>query len=595
MSSSLNTTFTGDSSQLEAAYQKIARENVKLREQAKAAADEAHDGHGRAARAAHEQTSAITGVLTQLGSMVSVYGVIRGAVSAVNDQIKAQIDLQKQAAAAQSAMALPRANLLQNLGGNVSPAEVEEVKRTIDAAAQKGYGERGTLTTAYGELASATPLLNQKQRQETFMLSARYALQPELVGTIAAGIGDAASLTGSTDPLENLGLIAKTAQESRSTTPQAIAQFMIPAAANIKANYGDTAAESMSLVLALQDASKDAEAHFSSTFALQMAQQAQEFTSAGRVRDLTLQRLAKEKHVGPFERHDEAFTGRLKDYFKDTGTGVDQMSVEDQIAYMEEHQEDQEYFIASEQKHYGSELKSTRERIEHLRANKELGQEFVKDLHGEAKPLGFGKQLILNSQSEVAQIYSKELAGGIPTGEEAKAEARRAIANMEVDPMIQARRADLAALNTADMLKESNTLGAEKARARDARKQILNATGVTGWQEYLGEFDYEAAMYAGDTKPAEALRARMAQRLKTLEDPGHMDSFGGYDPRLPGRPQTEQEAEWARILRGYLQSIDERIAALNAQQAQQHRENQTTARQNGARAQASVPRGRETH
>lgn len=596
MSSSLQTTFTADSRQLEDAYQRIARENVKLRESARQAADEAHHGHGQATQAAHQQAGAITGVLTQLGSMVSVYGTIKTAVMAVNDQIKAQIDLQKKAADAQSSMAMPRASLLQNLGGNVSPQEIAEVKQTIDLAAQKGYGQRDVLTTGYGELASATPTMTQKERQEAFMLAARYAPQPELAGVVASGIGDAMSLTGSRDPLENLGLIAATARESRSVTPQAVAQFMVPAAANIKANYGDSASESMALVLALQDASKDAEGRTSSTMAIEMATQAQEFTSAERVQDLTLKRLAAEKHVGPFGRHDEAFDDRLRVFLAKSGQGsISLGSTEDQIAYMEEHRELQDKFIASEQKRYGSDLKSTHARIALLQQNKQLGEEFLKDLHGEARPLGFAKQLIRNDPgAEVSQIYEKEIAGGIPTGEAAKAEARRAIANMEADPAIQARRSELAMSNTTQMMLEARQQDAEKARSREQAAQMLEASGVVGAKKWLMEKQYDVELARGNLEPAKQLLAAVGRRIEVLEDPGHLDSFGGRDvKRAPGRPATEEEMEMARILRQFLEGLDARIHAAMVQSARQHQETLVVARQNGARIQANKQRGTE--
>lgn len=606
MSSSLQTKFTGDASQLVAAYEQIARENVKLREGARDAANEARAGHDGARTSAEGWGGAIGGVLGQLGGMVTIYGTIKSALDAVNDQIRQQIELQHQAAAAQSAMAMPRASLLQNLGGNVSPAEIKEVQQTIDLASQKGYGSRDVLTAAYGELASATPTMNQKQRQEAFMLAARFAPQPELAGTIASGIGDAMSLTGSDDPEVNLGVIAATARESRSTTPQAVAQFMIPAAAGIKANYGDTDSEAMALVLALQDASKDAEGRTSSTMAIEMAKQAADFTSPERVQELTLRRLQQEKHVGGFGRHDTAFDARVSAFLRKSGdpmgAAMAASPVEDQIQYMEQNRGLQDKFIAAEREHYGSNLKSTHERIALLQQDKQLGEEFLKDLHGEARPLGFAKQLIRNEPgAEVSAIYQKEIAGGIPTGAAAKAEAQRAIANLEADPDIQARRADLSTLNTEGMLLEARKLDAEKARAREARQRLFHATGITGVQGWLGEKEFDANLAMGNVAPAIAARDKIAYRIRTLEDPGHMDSFGGRDERLPGRPATDEELEQASILKGYLSNLEDRIAASQkeaedkryAQAERHHQEQMAVARQQGARTQAAVPRGSE--
>ncbi|HET6917807.1 MAG TPA: hypothetical protein VFH56_17100, partial [Acidimicrobiales bacterium] len=559
----------GDSAALESAYRKIATENVSLREKVVQLGKDSHRAHHDAKDAAGEQGNAIEAVGTKIAGMVAAYATVGTAVRAVAGEVKALIELQKESAAAQAELANPRASLLQNLGADLKPEERAQVNATIERASQMGLGKLGDLTRAYGDLASATPDLTQEERQKTFMVAARFAPDAASLPSIASGLGDTANLTGSKDAEENLGVIAATAQKSRSTTTKAVAENIMPAAANIKKNFGDDSAEAIALAVAIQNATSDPEGAKSGTGAQQTAEQIHEFFLPKNIDSRTIAKLKREKSLGPWERSDPGITAALSDFFATDpaaqGAGGMARSTKDQVELLERNQALQDAFLARQRDQTLGKVNGqggvsdTRSGIERLQSAPAMAEEFLKDYHGEQAPKEAVMTLIRDKNSKIAKFYEEMATEGIPQGAEAARQGRAAIENVRSDPMVKARQEELQAENTKQLMLIANEKGAAKARAREARADLLRTSGVTGFRNYLegAEFDVDTGLR--DVDAAKALRERITFRHDVLMDPGHIDSFGGRDLSLPGRRSTDEERRHAAILEGEQANLDQQI------------------------------------
>lgn len=534
--SKLSQIFTTDPSKLLEGYDKILRKTENVLESTRQLARESRAASSGAAKGLEDQAAKSQNAIAGVARMALAYGSVREAVQLVNDEISRQIELQSKAGQAQRTLGNPRASLLQNLG-DIAPAELREVKRKIDAMAVAGLGERRILTSAFGELASATPTYTNPERAATLEAAARFAPQPDQLPAIAAGLGDVSGLTGSKDPFENLGVLAATAARSRGTQVSMVAEHIVPAAKNLL-SYGNTVPQALALPVAIQNSIVDVEGRVSGTAALGLAEQLQQFFTPANVRERISKEVQREGNLGEFDRPNEAVRTRLSEFLG--AEGVKSRSFEEGFERFKRSPELQEKFFGAEVQRRTAGAGTTDEQIALLQRDKAQAEEFIQGFTGERKPLEQIRKLLRDSTSDIAKQYEAFKTEGIPAGDAAAQLGRQQIKNVQSDPAISAQRMALAAENASDKIMTDNFRRGTAGAVRDGLRMALESANTQTVERKAlvdGVFGSDAfnAMLAKGLHPLDAAQRILNKRAEELVDPTKREvpflgAEAGYEP-----------------------------------------------------------------
>ncbi len=553
-SSNLKTTFTTDDTKLLASYEKLLRKQQQVLDQAVATARLSKRHSDEASRGAEMQGQSLNQGIASLGRMAAGYASLRLGISLVNGEIQKQIDLQSKAGQAQRALANPRASLLQNLG-DIPPAELRQVKRKIDDLSIAGFGKRDVLTSAFGELASATPNLTNKERGEYLEVSAKFSPDPEQLRIIAAGLGDTSGLTKSKNPLENLGVMAATAAKSRGTEVSMVAENIMPVAKNLL-DYGASVPESLALPVAIQNETVDKEGRKSGTSALQVGEQLQAHFKPQAVRERVSTEIQREGNLGEFDRPNEQARQRLMDFMASEGQAFRQF--EDAFETLKRTPDLQEKFFDAEVARRTQGATKLDQQIAVMQRSPEEFAAFAKDFHGEEKQKGAVLRLLGDPNSDIARQYEELKREGIPAGEEAAEQGRRAIKKVQQDPNVATQRLALAQENTADKLLTDNFRRGEAGAVRDGLRAVLESVNTRTVEQRAFMDAYNVRIMRGDD-PIESAQKLLRKKGEYLTDPTRRDiPFLGLEAGYEAAPVDPERLK----ARATIERLDAELSAI---------------------------------
>ena len=322
---------------------------------------------------------AIRGITGALG----VTGVL-GAMQKVTEEIRTQIRLQEQQSQRQITLNQARQDLLRNLAGVSQGDRRAALETTAGIAAETGVAQKFIFQAAASAVSASggavDPALAAVRQSARFL-----ADRPEAIAGFAGSLLDLSKVTGTTDALVNQGLLTQVGALSRVVDPQAQAQN-IPRSLIGQQAFGSTGQGAAALFAALTTGSGDIRGATSGPAALALAEQLRRF---GTIEDL-----------------DEFATDRQR-----------------------QEKEEERRLKAPLQG-----LTTTQQRIAALQADPDLAQAFLGQASFEKVALGPIEQLLLNTSSQVAQEFAKNLRA-IPGNAELAALARQSIAGRRDDPL----------------------------------------------------------------------------------------------------------------------------------------------------------------
>lgn len=587
--STLKNTFVTDDRQITAAYEKLLRNQQRLLDASVAIATESRKQSKAATGGLDDQTAAsrrlssgLDDVVGSLGRMAAGYASIQGAVNLANKEIQQHIKLQLEASNAQQGMAKPRADLLQNLG-NISPAELKKVQAGIDKLAVQGLGSRETLTSAYGALVSASPNLTNEKRLETMQVATQFSPQPENVEATAAGLADMSKVTGSDNPMENLGVLQSAQSKSRIIRAPALLKNVIPAAINIR-QFGDSPEEALALPLALGNAVNDASGEQTRTASQQGAGQLHEFFSDEAIRGRALKGLQREASLGDFDKQDNALRESFGEFMRSHGSKA--TAYKDQFEAFKKDQALQDEYFANYLKQHGAAADNTRQRIEYLQQHPEDREAFLKGFHAEETFKIPWQNLVSAQQGEISQQYTQFANEDLVSGKAAEALGRQAIANIQADPNIAQQRMARGLEASKNILLSGNQRAADAGTLRKNLGELLDASGVSWTDKKIQQLMYDVKTGLGSHDTFDEFKSQMDLRAEALQQqalyrPATLsEQFGGELPPgttkedlshgLVRRDEADVDAEklrQAEVIRATVANV-QREAMLRRQAAQ---------------------------
>lgn len=245
--------FTGEDKDLTATLQRMQREMVKLQEanaklvqESKKAAKEAKDSQGIV-------NSLTSNWVAGLAGVIASYTGVGAAIRGVNAELERQKQLQNDVASRQLGLVASERGYLSNLGGTAADrqASIQELQRI---AQQRGI----PLDQAYRSAGAALGFTQGgvgSQANRALDVAARF--NPYDTEQLTYGLLAAQKLTGSNDPLANLGFIKSVQDFSPIANTGLLAQNLIPGALGVKTIGGGTDIEAASLVNAISDVRVD--------------------------------------------------------------------------------------------------------------------------------------------------------------------------------------------------------------------------------------------------------------------------------------------------------------------------------------------------
>lgn len=236
--------ITGEDRDLAAALQRMQKEIAKLEEanrklvsQSKAANKEAKD----AAREAEETSRRwVTGIAAVAGG----YFTLSGALNAVNAALERQKQLQNDVASRQTALAGAERGYLSNLNGSNADRQ-SSIQQLQSIARQRGV----PLEQAYRSASAGLGFTEGGRGSEVnpaFNVAARF--NPYDTEQLTFGLLASQKLTGSTDPMANLGFIKSVQDYSPISNTALVAQNLIPGALGVQSIGGVTDVQAAALV-----------------------------------------------------------------------------------------------------------------------------------------------------------------------------------------------------------------------------------------------------------------------------------------------------------------------------------------------------------
>ena len=278
-------TFTGDSSNLEKAYQSLAKEVARLESANQKLAGQMATQSEGVARGMKSQENAIGSALGSLKSYAMGFASVGAAASLVNRALEEQMRLSKEIADTNIEAGKSQGDVLTNLVG-VDPAEQRRILGEINRIQRDtGFGSidelnRGAaaaISASGGDVSGALDALREAARLSV--------LKPEQLKTVAGGALDVRSATGIQDQRQNLGLLLSFQSAARGTGLERVARNAAPAigsmAKSVPSDQKEAARQSAALLAALSQGAKDFTLESTATAGIQLADHMTEFFTKG--------------------------------------------------------------------------------------------------------------------------------------------------------------------------------------------------------------------------------------------------------------------------------------------------------------------------
>jgi len=278
-------TFTGDASNLEKAYQSLAKEVARLESaNQKLAGQMAAQSEG-VARGMKSQENAIGSALNSVKGYATGFLSVGAAVGLVNKALEEQRRLSKDIADTNTEAGKSQGDVLTNLVG-VDPAEQRRILAEVNKIQRDtGFGSidelnRGAasaISASGGDVAGALDALRESARLSV--------LKPEQLKTVAGGALDVRAATGIQDQRQNLGLLLSFQSAARGTDLERVARNAAPSissmAKSVPTDQKEAARQSAALLAALSQGAKDFTLESTATAGIQLADHMTEFFTKG--------------------------------------------------------------------------------------------------------------------------------------------------------------------------------------------------------------------------------------------------------------------------------------------------------------------------
>lgn len=471
MSSTLNTTFTGDSKQLEAAYQKILRENVKLREEAKKTHEEAKH-HGEEQEGLGEKiTESMSEQVAELGKMAVAWASVEKAVELVNEEYERQIELAEKAAEATREVGNQRGAVIRNLGP-ISGHQREEFFEHLEGVSLRRGLKEMEADQAVNYALSATGG-DRERALELIDLAAEAAPEGggDTVGQIARGVEQVRTVSHDEDQRANLGRLFALQKISPIKDVENVAAYTVPAVMGLTAQ-GASFEESGALFSALAKTSGDVEGRRTRTAVINLQAGLKKFFDPEAQEKQVRESIEHLGNLGVGEQADQGLVGRLSQFLHAQGVKNLPHDLADQVKLLKERPEWGQAFVSQETAGLARPTSVT-DQIRALQENEELRKQFLKGFTPEAQAKGAELEL-LRSGSATAQMFSEQTKA--LGGTDYRAGAEQQLATIGGDPYIQR----MLQQRIAEVAEEQHRAGdfgrADQGGALKAIEELLDQT-----------------------------------------------------------------------------------------------------------------------
>lgn len=515
MSSTVKTVFTGDSKQLEAAYEKISKENAKLRDEMHKTADAHKHAHEEGADLAEKLGEAISEQVGALTEMATGYLTVEKAIEAVNEEIERQIELQEESAKTSIAQGAPRAALARNLGDK-SPEEFREYTERIERLGLSTGVSSNDLMAAINEAIGMTGG-DEERALATVAQAAKYVPEggPALTA-IARAIVQAGVITKSDDLETNYGVMAGIQAASPISTTEDIAQYVMPSVTNITAQ-GGTVPEAVGIASALSLGAGDLSGRKARAGTTAFYKGVQDFFNEDTARERFENELGHQRSLRAGERPDEALHAELEAFVKSKGFKSVPRDMRELVKLVTD---------ADERPDLGREFIDQRvaafkakggdtfdERLHILQNDEDLRRKFHKNFQADSVTLG-GTIAILDRTSPIAAEYEKvsRETGAIDFKTAARHQGEVIASDPHIQRMKQAHKLD--ELNE-QFLAASQAL-AEGGVLREGLAKTFKNTGMGALESKIEGLAFEAQTGFGTHDVFDYFMQQMVQRRQAL-------------------------------------------------------------------------------
>lgn len=278
-------TFTGDASNLEKAYQSLAKEVARLESANQKLAGQMAAQSDGVARGMKSQENAIGSALSSVKSYATGFLSVGAAVALANKALEEQRRLSKEIADTNIEAGKSQGDVLTNLVG-VDPGEQRRILGEINRIQRDtGFGSieelnRGAaaaISASGGDVAGALDALREAAKLSV--------LKPEQLKTVAGGALDVRAASGVQDNRENLGLLLSFQSAARGTDLERVARNAAPAigsmAKSVPTDQKEASRQSAALLAALSQGAKDFTLESTATAGIQLADHMTEFFTKG--------------------------------------------------------------------------------------------------------------------------------------------------------------------------------------------------------------------------------------------------------------------------------------------------------------------------
>jgi hypothetical protein len=212
--------------------------------------------------------------VTKLAGVAAGFLSAQQAAKLITDELRAQQELIDKRTATQLTVGGSRNVLLRNLIGNepLIGSTLAEAKQIANLTGVSEIAINQGLAQTISATGANVPLSIDLTRTAAQFLKD----QPAAIGTFAGTLADLTRVTGSQDPMVQLGLLAKVGQLSRVADPKAQAENIAPALIGTMA-FGGDATSSGALFAALTGGSADKMGATTGTALIGLAQQLEAF------------------------------------------------------------------------------------------------------------------------------------------------------------------------------------------------------------------------------------------------------------------------------------------------------------------------------
>lgn len=245
--------LSGEERDLLQAVQRMQREYAKLEEQHKRLAQQSKVAAQEAKDQARENQGVLDDWIGGLKGIAASYLSIQGAMKLVNAEIERKKRLEEGASRVNLGAAAAERGYLSNLGG--TPAERQAAIAQLQRTAQQRGVPLDAAYRAAGQALGFTQGGIGREANAAFDVAAQF--NPYDTEKLTYGLLAAQKLTGSRDPVANLGFIKSVQDYSPIADTGLLAQNLIPGATGVRMIGGVSDVEAASLVNALSDVRVD--------------------------------------------------------------------------------------------------------------------------------------------------------------------------------------------------------------------------------------------------------------------------------------------------------------------------------------------------